>query len=179
QFMVSDAGLQLIVSREEYGASISTSECRVISLDAESHQLNLESGENLNLPAKPDLAYVIYTSGSTGRPKGVMVSHRAVVHLFTSTGSKLGFREGDVWTVVHSSAFDFSVWEIWGSLLQGGRLVVVALEVVQSPPDLYTLLCREHVTILSQTPSALRQLLEIRRQRAGQQDWSLRLIVCG
>src|SRR6185312_9397565 len=156
QFMVSDAGLQLIVSREEYGASISTSECRVISLDAESHQLNLESGENLNLPAKPDLAYVIYTSGSTGRPKGVMVSHRAVVHLFTSTGSKLGFREGDVWTVVHSSAFDFSVWEIWGCLLQGGRLVIVPREVAQSPVELCALLQEESVTVLNQTPSSLR-----------------------
>jgi len=119
---------------------------------------------------------VIYTSGSTGRPKGVTVTHKTVTHLFAATREQLGFREGDVWTTVHSSAFDFSVWEIWGSLLQGGRLVIVPLEVTQSPVALSELLISEQVTILNQTPSALRQLLDHKPDIG---DLSLRMIICG
>src|SRR5215813_9993094 len=140
-----------------------------------------ESTENPTAWVTPDnLAYVIYTSGSTGRPKGVEVIHKTVVHLFASTREKLGFRSGDVWTVVHSSAFDFSVWEIWGCLLQGGTLVIVPLEILQSPSDFFKLLCKEQVTILNQTPSALRELLAAREESLKRnQDWNVRLIVCG
>jgi amino acid adenylation domain-containing protein len=142
------------------------------------------SGESTHNPASAvtpeNLAYIIYTSGSTGRPKGVEVMHKTVVHLFRATRAKLGIRAGDIWTVVHSSAFDFSVWEIWGSLLQGGCLVMVPLEAVQSPADLFELLCREDVTVLSQTPSALRELLFAReRARPRRKDWRVRLIICG
>ena len=70
-------------------------------------------------------AYVIYTSGSTGKPKGVLVTHANVVRLFDATEAWFGFGAEDVWTLFHSYAFDFSVWEIWGALLYGGRLVVV------------------------------------------------------
>ena len=73
-----------------------------------------------------NLAYVIYTSGSTGRPKGVMVEHRNVARLFTATDDWFGFGPTDTWLLLHSYAFDFSVWELWGALLYGGRLVVVA-----------------------------------------------------
>jgi len=106
-------------------------------------------------PAQPDdVAYVIYTSGSTGRPKGVEVTHRNVVRLFTATDGWFGFGPDDVWTLFHSTAFDFSVWELWGALLHGGRLVVVPHEVSRSPAAFLQLLVAQRVTVLNQTPSA-------------------------
>ncbi|WP_312877594.1 non-ribosomal peptide synthetase [Lentzea indica] len=119
-------------------------------------------------------AYVIYTSGSTGRPKGVVIPHSNVVRLFTSTQHWFGFGEHDVWTLFHSYAFDFSVWEIWGPLLHGGRLVVVPHEVSRSPRDFVRLLADEQVTVLNQTPSAFYQLL-----REDHTDLNLRYVIFG
>ncbi|HKR50295.1 MAG TPA: non-ribosomal peptide synthase/polyketide synthase [Pseudonocardiaceae bacterium] len=108
-------------------------------------------------PAHP--AYAIYTSGSTGTPKGVVVSHHNVVRLFSATRPWFEFDDRDVWTLFHSYAFDFSVWEIWGALLHGGRLVVVPFAVSRSPAEFLRLLIAERVTVLSQTPSAFHPLL--------------------
>ncbi|MGW5053661.1 non-ribosomal peptide synthase/polyketide synthase [Actinokineospora sp. NPDC004072] len=109
------------------------------------------------LPEHP--AYVIYTSGSTGVPKGVVVPHSAVTRLFSATDHWFGFDGSDVWTLFHSYAFDFSVWELWGPLLHGGRLVVVPHEVSRSPREFLRLLSAERVTVLNQTPSAFYQLI--------------------
>ncbi|APZ01574.1 non-ribosomal peptide synthetase [Burkholderia pseudomallei] len=116
------------------------------------------------------LAYVIYTSGSTGRPKGVMVEHAQVVRLFGATQAWFGFDERDVWTLFHSYGFDFSVWEMWGALLHGGRLVIVPTEVTRTPSAFFALLCAEGVTVLNQTPSAFQALMSAQEEREEREE---------
>ncbi|MFF9350162.1 amino acid adenylation domain-containing protein [Streptomyces sp. NPDC014734] len=124
-------------------------------------------------------AYVMYTSGSSGTPKGVVVEHRNVVRLFTATADRFGFGPGDVWALFHSMAFDFSVWEIWGALLHGGRLVIVPQEAVRLPERMLALLESEGVTVLNQTPSAFRGLVAAEGSRPDAAELALRLVVFG
>nr|MDT0526946.1 AMP-binding protein [Streptomyces sp. DSM 41633] len=112
----------------------------------------------LTPPAPDDMAHIIYTSGTTGQPKGVAVTQRNVAQLFDSLQIGIPLEPGQVWTQFHSYAFDFSVWEIWGALLHGARLVVVADSVAASPRELHELVITEGVTVLSQTPAALAAL---------------------
>ena len=183
-FMLKDSSVPVLLTQKHLLKTLPALSIEIVCVDDQAQLADEQAGALKRNPSSTvtpeNLAYVIYTSGSTGWPKGVQVRHETVIHLFAATRNQLGFREGDIWTVVHSNAFDFSVWEIWGSLLQGGTLVVVPLEVVQSPADFYDLLCAQRVTILNQTPSALRELLRSRAQaRTVDRDWSVRLIVCG
>ncbi|WP_165763678.1 AMP-binding protein, partial [Mycolicibacterium confluentis] len=100
-------------------------------------------------------AHIIYTSGTTGVPKGVAVTHGNVTRLFDGLDVGVEMGPGQVWAQCSSLAFDFSVWEIWGALLHGGRLVVVPDSVTRSADELQALLVAEKVTVLSQTPSAV------------------------
>jgi nonribosomal peptide synthetase DhbF len=125
-------------------------------------------------------AYVIYTSGSTGTPKGVVIPHQNVVRLFSATEAWFRFNSEDVWTMFHSYAFDFSVWEIWGPLLYGGRLVVVPHSISRSPVEFLQLLVDQKVTVLNQTPSAFYQFLQADRENPVLgQELSLRLMIFG
>jgi amino acid adenylation domain-containing protein len=126
-----------------------------------------------------NLAYVIYTSGSTGRPKGVQVTHANVHRLLTQTEAWLRFSSDDVWVMFHSYAFDFSVWEIWGALLYGGRLVLAPHLTTRDPRAFYRLLVEQRVTVLNQTPSAFRQLDQAEREDGPDPRLALRLVIFG
>jgi amino acid adenylation domain-containing protein len=134
--------------------------------------------EDLAGPA--DTAYVIYTSGSTGRPKGAVIRHREVLRLFSSTEPWFRFGAADVWTLFHSYSFDFSVWELFGALCYGGRLVVVEASVARDPAAFRALLQREAVTVLNQTPSAFQALMMADAALPeGQKLTALRCVVFG
>jgi len=159
RMLLDDARPAAILSTSELLPRFAADGPPVVCLDGDAGQISREDDRNLGADARPEyLAYVIYTSGSTGRPKGVMVEHRQVVRLIDATQDDFQFTEHDVWTVFHSFAFDFSVWELFGPLLTGGRCVIVPRDVARSPADFLELLRRERVTVLNQTPSAFRPL---------------------
>ncbi|KTC01815.1 non-ribosomal peptide synthetase [Pseudomonas syringae] len=175
-YTLGDSAPVALLSQRSVQAALPVSQVPVISLDDAG--LQDESERNPQVSVKPtSLAYVIYTSGSTGLPKGVMIEHRNVARLFSATENWFGFNEQDVWPLFHSFAFDFSVWEIWGALLHGGRLLIVPQLVSRSPEDFYALLCSAGVTVLNQTPSAFRQL--IAAQGENPQAHSLRQVIFG
>lgn len=136
---------------------------RLLCIDAPDTMRMLAAGDggDLALPCHPDsLAYCIYTSGSTGQPKGALLTHRNALRLLDAADAGFDLRRDDVWTWFHSHAFDFSVWEIFGALLHGARLVAVPYLDSRSPAALLALLERQRVTVLNQTPSAFGQLLD-------------------
>jgi amino acid adenylation domain-containing protein/thioester reductase-like protein len=160
RFLIEDSGVRVVLTQDDLDGEIPA------------------SGPASGIEPDPDnLAYVIYTSGSTGRPKGVGVTHANVVRLFLSSKRLFGFGPRDTWTLFHSHAFDFSVWEIWGALLHGGTLVVVPYGVSRSPSAFRELLARARVTVLNQTPSAFRQLVEADARADG--GLALRHVVFG
>ena len=152
----------------------------ISKLDSDGREGNPANADRHRALTPDSPAYVIYTSGSTGTPKGVIIPHSNVTRLFAATDHWFGFDADDVWTLFHSYAFDFSVWEIWGPLLYGGRLVVVPHAVSRAPADFLRLLADERVTVLNQTPSAFYQLMAADRDAPEVGDGlSLRYIVFG
>ncbi|WP_327231776.1 non-ribosomal peptide synthetase [Streptomyces murinus] len=172
-FMARDCGLALVVTED-------TERVRRLGLPAVTARRlgNAPAAvPDTVLGGAEDPAYIIFTSGSTGRPKGVEVAHRSVLSLVAATAPSFGFGAGDVWTWFHSVAFDFSVWEIWGCLLTGGRLVVVPESVRRAPDEFRALLADQRVTVLNQTPSSFMQLVEL--ECRARTELALRLVVFG
>ncbi|MDF5715801.1 MAG: amino acid adenylation domain-containing protein [Rhizonema sp. NSF051] len=179
-YMLSDSRVKVLLTQQNLVAGLAQQDVRVVCLDTDSKVISQESEENPVSDVKPDnLAYIIYTSGSTGNPKGVLIPHHNVIRLFAATKSWFNFNEGDIWTFFHSYAFDFSVWEIWGALLYGGRLIVVPYWISRSPESFHQLLCKEKVTVLNQTPGAFRQLIQTDKSLHQVDELSLRLVIFG
>ncbi|KOA81640.1 peptide synthetase, partial [Bacillus stratosphericus] len=180
QYILEDAGIQILVTESHLTEWVS-SDVERICLDENSQEIRNEPITTPVHGVTPEnLAYVIYTSGSTGKPKGVMIENYNVYRLFASTNKFYKFSSSDVWTLFHSYAFDFSVWEIWGALLYGGRLIIVPYWISRSPEAFYKLLIDEKVTILNQTPSAFRQLANTNKEWANQGlELNLRYVIFG
>lgn len=173
KFIIEDANVELVITNQKYSEKIRKlwesdlqPLCKLATILIVEDLSNIEA---LHTPSVQhhsqikgaNLAYVIYTSGTTGRSKGVLQTHANVVRLFKATNDKYDFNCSDVWTLFHSYVFDFSVWEIWGALFYGGRLVIPSIEENNDFYKFYNLCVRENITVLNQTPSAFYQFLDI------------------
>jgi amino acid adenylation domain-containing protein len=177
-FMLADSGAAVVLTDSRLEPRLAGTKAEVVCLDRE--PLEGTGDGRLASRARADhLAYVIYTSGSSGRPKGVAVTQRNVARLFAATRERFSLGPGDVWSLFHSPAFDFSVWEIFGALLHGGRLVIVPRAVSRAPDAFLELLRRERVTVLNQTPSAFRELARTDETSAAATPLALRLVIFG
>ncbi|MEH1894385.1 MAG: amino acid adenylation domain-containing protein [Nostoc sp.] len=178
--ILQDAQAKVLLTQQQLIESLPHNQTRVVCLDADWKNITQQSTQNpISNCTTDNLAYIIYTSGSTGQPKGVLVNHSSVVRLLAATESWYNFNQQDVWTLFHSIAFDFSVWEIWGALLYGGKLIVVPYWLSRSPEDFYKLLLTQQVTILNQTPSAFRQLMQVEESLGNNNNLSLRKVIFG
>lgn len=171
-FIVRDADVRLIIT--DTAGPVGVSGVRTVTAAG----LATTAGDaSLPVVDPGQAAYVIYTSGTTGQPKGVLIPHRNVLALMEATRGEFDLGPAEVWAVFHSFAFDFSVWEIWGGLITGGRLVVVPYWTARTPADMARLLREQRVTVLSQTPSAFAMLVPL--VLAERTPIAVRLVVFG
>ncbi|MGV3773583.1 MAG: amino acid adenylation domain-containing protein [Verrucomicrobiales bacterium] len=180
QFMLEDCEAPVVLTEESVKNKLPQTKSKILVWEEASKKTAALSTENPEQRiTRESVAYIIYTSGSTGKPKGVQVTHHNVLRLFEATDHWYGFNEHDTWSLFHSFAFDFSVWELWGALLYGGKVVVVPYIVSRSPQAFYELLEREQVTVLNQTPSAFRQLIAVDESASRKADLDLRYVIFG
>jgi amino acid adenylation domain-containing protein len=160
RWILADAEVTALVTHDAVGAAAPEFTGTVVNLDADAAAIAARPAEPpADGPRPDDVAYLIYTSGSTGHPKGVLVSHANVARLVAGAGTLMRLAADDTWSMVHSYAFDVSVFEMWGAFSTGARLVVVPHETIRDPEALLALLDAERVTVFSQTPSAFRQFM--------------------
>ena len=181
RFILQDTAATLAITTERHLQTLGTDIAFPAFLTVEALLQSTDEDQVIILPViKPEqAAYIIYTSGSTGQPKGVIIEHRNVVSLFDATDKLFQFNQTDVWTLFHSFCFDFSVWEMYGALLYGGRLVVVPKQIARDTPAFVTLLHAEQVTVLNQTPAAFYVLQDTLAEADTLPDLQVRYVIFG
>ncbi|MFN7609998.1 MAG: amino acid adenylation domain-containing protein, partial [bacterium] len=177
-YMLQDTAAPVLLTQGRLKERLPAHQARTVCLDEDWAAIGKSESTNPVSHTHPlNLAYCIYTSGSTGKPKGVLIEHRQVARLLSATDAWYGFNSSDVWTVFHSFAFDFSVWELWGALTFGGRALVVSYEASRTAERFVELLESEGVTVLNQTPTAFRALVNQIGRRLPRLD--LRYVIFG
>ena len=178
EFILSDAKAPVLITNESLADSLSEYKGSIVRIDTEWEAISrVDTVSRGSAAESQSPAYVIYTSGSTGRPKGVPVTHANLARLFGAAGELFDLTSNDVWTLFHSYAFDFSVWEMWGALLTGARLIIVPYLDSRNPGAFHSMIEREQVTVLNQTPSAFQQLMHVEEEKG--ELTSLRYVIFG
>lgn len=179
RYMLEDAGAAVLLVEKGILGTLPPIAAPTVVLALEEELIGAQSKDNPQSEATHEsLMYVIYTSGSSGRPKGTLVTHGNASRLFAAAREYFDFNESDVWTLFHSVAFDFSVWEMWGALLYGGQLIIVPKQIGVQPQAFHDLVNARGVTVLNQTPSAFKQFMHIEATSKGKSS-TLRYVIFG
>ncbi|MFT4693256.1 MAG: amino acid adenylation domain-containing protein [Francisella sp.] len=181
--ILKDTDAKLIITQSYLTAKLKeVTDINLIEIDEQDHSFIYGNEETTNLPRHSqakDLAYVIYTSGTTGLPKGVLQTHGNVHRLLSATDHQFSFNSGDVWTLYHSYIFDFSVWELWGSLTYGAKLLIPTQELVKDISGFVEFCSTHKVTVLNQTPSAFYTFIDQLDNKEGMALSSLKYVIFG
>ncbi len=176
KYLLENSGTKLLLTKKEFEEDLAYDLETIFIDEVQEDSDQVPEIDSINEPS--DLCYVIYTSGTTGNPKGVMVEHRNIVRLFFNDEVPFTFQSDDVWTMFHSHSFDFSVWEIFGALLFGGKLIIIPKMVARDTQAYHHILKQEKVSILNQTPSAFYNLIQAELS-GPETELSLRHVIFG
>jgi amino acid adenylation domain-containing protein len=156
EYLVTDSGTTLVLTHEWISEWLPSGP-RLVCMDCEAPK---PARDRPRIAQPHDLAYVMYTSGSTGQPKGVEVEHRSVVNRMLWDHCRFGLGPRDAVLMHTSLSFDISVWEIFGALTTGARLVLLGAGEENDPAQIIRVLRDEQVTVLALVPSLLDLLLD-------------------
>jgi amino acid adenylation domain-containing protein len=177
QYIIQDSESTLVLTDEQLSENTRTlvSEIEVLNVS----EVEYSGDQFVDDISSEQLAYIIYTSGTTGQPKGVLIEHRNVNRLLFNENNLFDFNESDRWSLFHSYCFDFSVWEIYGALLNGGTLVMVPKTTAQDGTAFYNFLKEEKITVLNQTPTAFRSLSLLNKDKYKETSLEVRYVIFG